>query len=400
VLVLALLAVSAPRCLAQASPASAPDTRTQYPPLLVNGFFGLSVGAIGVPFTASQLRPGYHAEAIRTPHSAFQITLLGRQFNRYVSGEMNYTRPMRWANYDNVNGTGTGHSVWLVLGEFKLRARVPIAERVFLYGDAGVAVTSRHGARTADGAVVVENAHYPAILTGAGLEYSVNDRWSLLVGLTRSAASTTHDQPRALLFSSGVRYRLHPLPADQVANALRGGHIFSKQIVQVGYAASLAGYGPNHFFSKTVPIFWGGNLSVDHGFTVRYERNLFHTQKRFAFDLGASVARWHAPRSAEHLASVSVYPLVRFFLIRTPSADLHAYYSLAGPTILSQSDLNQVPIGTNRFSFQDLMGVAVLAGKSRHTLISIGLGHYSNGNLFPINAGVAIPLTVSLGYAF
>ena len=400
VLIVVLTAVSAQPCRAQALSTADADTRTQYPPLLANGYFGLGVGAIDVPFTASQLQPGYQAFAIRTPHPAFQITLLGRQFNRYFSGEMNYTRPVRWARYDNVNNSGANDSVWVVLGEFKLRARVPIGDRVFVYGDAGVAVTSRHGARTADGAVVVQDAHYPALLTGAGVEYRVNDRWSLLGGFTRAAASRTHNQPRALLFSSGIRYHLHPLPADRVADALRGGFIFPKQILLVGYAASLAGYGPNHFFSKTVPIFWGGNLSVDHGFTVRYERNLFHTTSRFAFDLGASGARWHAPKSSEHLASVSLYPLLRFFLIRTRSADLHVYYSLAGPTILSRADLNGVPLGTNRFSFQDLMGVSVLAGRTRNVLIGVGLGHYSNGNLFPINAGVAIPLAISLGYAF
>ena len=68
--------------------------------------------------------------------------------------------------------------------------------------------------------------------------------------------------------------------------------------------------------------------------------------------------------------------------------------------ICRKPTMNGVDIASNRFLFQDLMGVSVVAGKNRHTVIGLGIGHYSNGNLFPINAGVAIPLTVSAGYSF
>ena len=365
-----------------------------------NGFFGLSLGAMDVPFTDTHLQPGFRAGEIRTPPAAFQITLLGHQFNPYISADMTYTRPMKWANFDNINGGPQGHSAWVVLGEFKLRGRVPIADRLWLYGDAGIALTSRHGAKNDAGAVVIGNANYPAFLTGGGLQYQVNPRWSFLAGITRTSGSEEDNHPRSLLVTTGVRYHLSPLPADQVAAAARSEYLVPANTVQVAYAASLAGRGLNDFFSSTVPIFWGGSLQVDHGFRVSYERNLFHTKRWIAFDMGISGARWHAQKSEEHLASVSFYPQLRFFLVRTPSADMQITYSVASPTILSQTTQNGAEIGTTRFSFQDLMGISIVAGRNRRTLIGLGIGHYSNGNLLPVNAGVAIPLTISLGYAF
>ena len=46
------------------------------------------------------------------------------------------------------------------------------------------------------------------------------------------------------------------------------------------------------------------------------------------------------------------------------------------------------------------MGIAVSAGRSRNVLVGLGLGHYSNGNLLPINPGINIPVTLTIGYAF
>jgi hypothetical protein len=387
-------------CLAQEPPPSTPDTRTQYPRFLANGFFGVSFGAIDAPFTASQLQPGYQAASVQTPDPAFQIVLFGRQFGQYFSAEADYTRPMRWVTYENVNRTGQSHSVWVVLGEFKLTAHVPITARVNLYTDAGVAVTSRHGARADDGAVIVADAHYPAVLVGAGLEYQVNERWSLQAGVTHAAASRTHSQPRTVLVSGGVRYHLPPLRTDRVANASSGGYVFPEHVVQIGYASGTVGYGFNHFVSRTLPVFWGGHVSVDRGFTARYERNVFHTRKWFALDLGAGVSRWQSQKSRDVFSTISFYPLMRFIFLRTRVADLHVSYSLAGPTYISRRVLDGMDVGTNRFTFQDLFGVGVVAGKRRHVAIGVGLGHYSNGNLFPLNAGVAVPLTFSAGYAF
>ena len=57
---------------------------------------------------------------------------------------------------------------------------------------------------------------------------------------------------------------------------------------------NLLGYGANNFFSGPVPIFWGGNVKTRQGFTADYQRNVFHTRKWFAFDVGTTTLVSHA----------------------------------------------------------------------------------------------------------
>jgi hypothetical protein len=52
------------------------------------------------------------------------------------------------------------------------------------------------------------------------------------------------------------------------------------------------------------------------------------------------------------------------------------------------------------FTFQDFMGAGAFLGRGRHVAAGIKINHYSNGNIFTQNAGVKIPLTVTLGYTF
>jgi hypothetical protein len=395
-----LFAIDASPCWAQNSPPDVSDTRTQYPPFLANSYFGISMAAVDTPFSARQLEPGFSSTEVKTTRAGLSVALLGHRFGRYFAAEAAYTRPIKWARFNDLNSTGEGRSVWMALGEFKVRARVPITNRVAIYGDAGVAVTSRHGAVTSDGRSIVRSAQYLASLVGGGGEYTINPRWSLQAGFTRTAANDALQQPRSLVVLGGVRYHLVPLDADRLREAARGGYVFPKRLVQLGYAPGGLGLGVNDFFSTTVPIFWGAEVAVDRGFTVRYEQNVFHSRKWVAFDLGASVARWNGATRVEHLTSASVYPILKLVLLRSSAADLQVSYSVAGPTVLSSDTLNGVVTGTNRFIFQDLMGMAIAAGQSRQFVIGLGIGHYSNGNLSPVNPGINIPLTISIGYAF
>jgi hypothetical protein len=46
------------------------------------------------------------------------------------------------------------------------------------------------------------------------------------------------------------------------------------------------------------------------------------------------------------------------------------------------------------------MGAGVFLGSHRTMSAGVKINHYSNGNIFTKNAGVKIPVTVALGYAF
>lgn len=45
------------------------------------------------------------------------------------------------------------------------------------------------------------------------------------------------------------------------------------------------------------------------------------------------------------------------------------------------------------------MGVGVAFGEKRNVTAGVKINHYSNGNIFTHNAGLKIPLTLSVGYA-
>jgi hypothetical protein len=46
------------------------------------------------------------------------------------------------------------------------------------------------------------------------------------------------------------------------------------------------------------------------------------------------------------------------------------------------------------------MGLGAFIGHRKKTKAEIRISHYSNGNLFPQNAGVTVPLTVIVGRSF
>jgi len=52
------------------------------------------------------------------------------------------------------------------------------------------------------------------------------------------------------------------------------------------------------------------------------------------------------------------------------------------------------------FTFIDNMGTGLFFGERRNLNAEIEIGHYSNGDIFPGNEGVKIPLSLNIGFAF
>jgi hypothetical protein len=375
------------------------DSRTQYPKYLANSYFGLSVGFLHYPFSSEQVQPGNRVESVRVGHVAGQVVLFGHHFNEYLSAQAGYTRPVRYVTYVNVNNTGTSRTVWMAFGEFMLRARAPVNDKVAIYGNAGLGLTSRRGF-SIGGTTVVKDAQYAAVVVGAGVEYHLTPSWDVLAGVSRVPTSVADNQPRTLFVSGGVRYNLRPLSPERVERNSRGGFVFPENVVQIGFSTSVFGYGINQFFASRFPIFWGGHVEIARGWSMHYQRNVFHTAKLFSFDVGASAAQWKSRKNGEKFVTLSVYPLLRLTVWRTRLADWFLSYSVAGPSRMTRKVVDGEDTGTNRFTFQDFMGMGVFAGKDRNVMLGVKIVHYSNGNLFPRNAGVAVPLTFTVGYTF
>ena len=352
-----------------------------------------------MPFTQQQLQPGFRAASVDVPHAAVRVMLFGHELNRFLSAQASYMRPVAFITYHNINGApGTEHHhVRVNYGGVTLKARAPIGGRVSIYGEGGFGLTSRTGFRIT-GAPAVTDAHYSSVLAGGGIDYDLSRAWSLTGGVTYLPGKRGIDQPRTFFSSGGFRYTMRAIPQERLEAIRRAGFVFPKQVIQLEYSTGI-GYAINDFVSTNVPIFWGGDVQVDSGVAPHYERNVFHTRKLFSLDAGASAGVYRTRDRKERFYTLSIYPLLRFTFLRTAPADLYFAYSLAGPTYISKTLLDGLDTG-HHFTFQDFMGLGVFAGKNRNLNAGVKINHYSNGNVFTQNAGVMIPLTFSVGYAF
>jgi hypothetical protein len=393
-----IVAWQSPSTRAQQPSSASDDTRTQLPALLRDSYFSINVGHIDQPFSQAQLEPGFHAASIEIPRAGARVVLFGHEFNRWVSTQVSYMRPVDYVAYVNVSGLDPGHHhVRANFGAITLKLRAPVHEKLFLYGEGGLGITSRTGFNVGTTAVVTD-AHYASLVLGSGIEYRLTNAWELTGGVTYSPGQSEVHQPHTLFSSGGFRYTMRRIPADRVEANRRTGYIFPAHLVQIEYSSG-TGYRLNDFVSKEVPVFWGGHAEVDFGVAPHYEHNVFHTRKVFALDVGASAGIYKTRAHSDRFYTVSIYPLLRFTFLRTAPADLYFAYSVAGPTYISKTVLDDLDTG-HHFTFQDFMGVGMFAGRGRRVSVGVKINHFSNGNIFTQNAGIKIPLTFSFGYAF
>jgi hypothetical protein len=382
----------------KAATAQDSDRRAQYPGLLANSYFSVNLGFLQIPFSAAQLEPGHTVESISVPPIALRAVLFGHQFNKYLSAQVSYMRPVTYAAFRNIDGVKGDHYVWMHYGSLTVKSQLPLSRRLSLAAEAGLGIVTRKGF-SINGQTIVRSGSYETVFLGGGLEYHLNRKWDLLAGVAYTPSNADLRQPRSLYYSAGFRLNMRPLTPEQVARNASGGYIFPKHLIQVGFTTNAFGYGPNNFLSKKVPIFWGGGIELEKGLTVRYQRNLFHTRKVFAFNVGVSASWWQSRKNRESFYSLALAPIFQFNVVRAKPFDLYLFYSLAGPSYLSQVVIDGEKSGKN-FTFQDFMGFGIFTGKKRQINAEININHYSNGNIFTENAGLKIPMTFTVGYAF
>lgn len=372
------------------------NTRTQYPPAIRNSYFGVQVGSIHYRFSSAQLEPGHNVGSVKVPHTAVRIILLGHQFTPWLSAQVSYMRPVDWVEYRNIDGDQSNHSVWMNVGGLTLASKLPLGKRFSLAAEAGFGLITRKGFYINDVAVV-KDANYGTLLSGAALQYHLNNKWDLQLSTVWSPANKKVKQPQTLFFSAGFNYNMRPLSAEKVARNAKSGYKFPKHFIVAGYTSNILGYGVNRFVSGDLPIFWGGEVKVKQGFSLSYQRNIFHARKVFALDWGGGISYWRSRNNNEKFVTVSLYPVFRFNAIRSKAADLFIEYAVAGPAFISKAVIDGRETG-KKFTFHDFMGMGVIAGKNKNVYAGLRIAHFSNGNLFPRNDGVMVPLTLNVGY--
>ncbi len=379
--------------------AKAQDHRIQYPPVLKNSYFGVNIGRINYAFSSRQMAPGNTVESVRVPHAAVRIILFGHQFNNNFGAQVSYMRPVKWAEYKNVNDDGLTHTVWMNVAGLTVTGKLPVGKKLSLLGEGGLGLIMRKGFE-ADNKIVVPHASYATGLFGGSLQFHPNKRWDIQFSTAWSPAHGKDKQPATLFYAAGFNYYMRSLPEEKLQKVRSAGYHFPKQMIYAGYSTNSPGYGINKFVSQgAVPIFWGGEAKVQQGFLVNYQRNIFHTRKVFALDWGIGFGAWKSRKEKLNFFTLSAYPVFRFIVTRSKTADFYFEYSVAGPTYISKTLIDGEPTG-RKFTFQDMMGIGVFAGKKKNINAGLRIAHYSNGNLFPQNNGVMIPLTFSLGHTF
>ena len=377
---------------------SAQDKRTQYPGFLKNSYFNFNFGHINIPFSSEQLEPGYTAESITNHHFGMRLIFFGHKFNKHLSAQISYMKPLQYAIYNNINGNKSKNSVWLHSGTLSLKGEVPVAKKLSAYAEAGWAIFARRGF-TINNDTVVKDASFSSVVLGTGLQYQLSKKFEAVVNFNYSPGPSKHQQPDLFFYSAGLKYNLIPIPEERVKRNIDAGYFFPKNILQFGYSTNALGYGPNNFFSKKLPIFWGGGIEVNKGFIVNYQRNIFHTRKLFSFDVGVGAGFWESNEKRENFFTLSVFPTLRFTVLRSQGADLYLFYSVAGPSYISKVIIDDKNSGRH-FTFQDFMGMGTFFGKKKNLNAEININHYSNGNIFVYNRGVKVPLTFTVGYTF
>jgi hypothetical protein len=381
---------------------SAQDTRSQIPGFLQKAYFEVNAGLINYPFSEAQLESGYTlTQSVVVPHAAARIVLFGYEFNKYLSVQITYMRPVSWIGYRYKNSVGIegGHAVWMNIGGLTLKPSLPIGNKFSVYGEAGLGLITRHGFNDdITGDPVITSARYGTFLFGAGLKYQLNDHWGFQLCSNYSPENAKNKQPYTSFIGTGFTYRFSKFTDKQLKKSAETGIINPKQWVQIGYTSNVLGYGINNALEKAC-LFWGGDAEVQQGISINYQRNIFHAAKVFALDWGLNASHWQTTKNQETFFTLSIFPVFRINFLHSKPLDAYFYYSVAGPSYISKVMIDNENTGAH-FTFQDTMGTGIFFGDKRNYNAEFKIGHYSNGNIFPSNAAVKIPLSLNVGYTF
>jgi hypothetical protein len=375
--------------------AVAQEQRVQYPAPLKNSYYSVNIGYIHYPFSSEQLEPGFTVNSVTVPHTAVRLILYGREINKYLSARITYMRPVNWVRYNGINGDNSHPPVIMNIAGLTLEGRLPLHKKWSLSAEAGLGLITRSGFSKNDIAVV-KHAQFSTVLTAAALQYHINHKWDLQLSASWSPAHGRDKQPYTVFYGAGFNYTMRELPKETIEKKIKSGYHFPKHSVSAAFTSHAAGYGVNRAVSGKIPIFWGGDVRIRQGFSLNYQRNIFHARKVFALDIGAWTAYWQSNRNRENFFTLSLYPNLIFNAVRTKHADIFLEYSVAGPTFISRKNIDNYDTG-KKFTFLDFMGAGVVGGKNRSWIAGLRIAHYSNGNIYPENPGLMIPLTLHAG---
>ena len=383
------------------------ESKTQPSEFLSKAFYSINFGGIFYPFSNSNLIDGYKTDTYSRNYFSGRL-LLGYKLKPNLALQFGTLRPAAWFKYDNINNIGYDRSVWINAWTLSLKQNINLNKKLSVFGEFGAANVTRVGFSIND-KVIYPDAHFGSILYGFGFNYKLNDKFRLNLNGTFLPAKEKHNQPSISQVTFGFEYHLNKLPEEKAEKFENNKYFFPDNLIQVSYGTSKIGFGMNRFFGMSlkvgnfesfgIPVFWVGEVKAANTFSVTYQKLAFRTEKIFSLDWGVSVTHFNTEATNEKVMAFSVFPSMRFYLMRRAKFDFYANYSLIGPTYLTVKNIDKLNTGP-KITFQDTMGFGVFFGKKRRYNAELRIMHYSNGNNFPQNAGVAVPIQFTLGKTF
>lgn len=370
-------------------------------------YYGANFGLINYPFTNDNLKDGFASDEVSKNRFSGRF-LLGYKLSENLGLQYGVMRPANWFQYDNINNIGYKQSVWINVWSLSFKKSFRFSEKLSAFAELGYSNVTRVGFDI-NGEQIYSDAHFGSEILGAGLQYHLNDKWRLSLSGVYIPESKTHNQPTISQVTAGFEYHIQTLDDQKLEEYNTSGYFFPKNLIQISYGNGEIGYGVNRFFSMNtkignaesvgIPVFWHGDVKAQHSFSVTYQRTVFRTHKTFSFDWGASVTAFQTELTKQNVLAFSIFPEIRFFLMRRKGFDLYTNYSIIGPTYLTVKDIDGIKTGP-RMTYQDKMGLGMFFGKQRKYNFELRIMHYSNGNYFVDNAGVAVPLQFTFGRTF
>lgn len=373
-------------------------------PFLERTFFQINLGYVNYGFDESLLNEGFTTSGYyKNPFSG--RLLLGYKIDKNWALQYGVMRPAVWFEFENVNGTDLKKSVFVNSWFLTLSRQFSLNDRWSLIAETGPARVTRKGFLLGTNRGV-EDKDYFSVMSVAGLKYHLNNQWDLSAQ-AMFIPTESADQPSIYQFTAGFQYNLSNLVPKEFHET--SDVFFPKNTLQIGYANDAIGYAANKFFSMQarignfrsagLPVFWYGDAKASHTLHLNYNRTVYKGKKILTLGYGVSFTAFQSTIENDWVIALSVYPQINFYFWRNESFNMYANYSLIGPTYLSVEDIDGFETGP-KVTYQDFMGVGAYFGKNNSYNAELKIIHYSNGNIFNRNAGVAIPLVFTFGKSF
>ncbi|MCH9617249.1 MAG: hypothetical protein SP4CHLAM5_07720 [Chlamydiia bacterium] len=155
---------------------------------------------------------------------------------------------------------------------------------------------------------------------------------------------------------------------------------------------------PDHVYRPRKPLMWNARLKVDRSIMMGFEQPIYAYKKHIELYSGISCGYMQTLRNYQDtIGVVSAYLLARLYIFRSDIFNGYFIYSPAGPSLLTKAKFASTSF-SNNFVFQNQFGIGASIGKNAETEFFLKLYHYSNGDIFPINGGIDIPLVIGMSF--